>query len=52
MAALLLLIYRKQKRSINLSIRDADSVTLWLEKSDLENISSYIRKKLNDAMSK
>ncbi|MCQ2469518.1 MAG: hypothetical protein MJ100_06890 [Ruminococcus sp.] len=32
-------------------IRDADSVTLWLEESDLENISSYIRRKLNDAMS-
>ena len=32
-------------------IRDADSVTLWLERSDLENISSYIRRKLNDAMS-
>lgn len=33
-------------------IQYTDSVHIWLEREDLENISVYIRRKLNDAMNK
>lgn len=33
-------------------IQYTDSVHIWLEREDLENISAYIRRKLNDAMNK